>query len=209
MASGGYAQEMPKEVTRFLDNYFKDSTVQWGPLYAKKKDRFNDSVKIKDLRMRVLEVYVHKHIFLNDYPDTVSFSEFIEPSGSWLVLIMAHNKPLYQLELINTTGGPEFVGMAYLESGTKFREMWELLLKYYPASTGINPVLFAPYGGMSSSRSFLYFKQLGSRKIYYRRSHYENDPLEELFPASIETLDDSKKLIEYWKKQGLNEIGKR
>ena len=218
MAGLGYAQhgvlkEIPKEtraaeVKIFLDNYSKDSTAKYGPLYAKRAGHFNDSVKIRDLKTRTIEIYDFKHTFLEAHPDTIPFSELIQPSGYWFVMVMAHNKPLYQLALRNLTGEPEFVGMVYLGPNSKSSKMWELLLETYPESSGINPVFFSPYGwAFGSKERFLYFEQKGPRKIYYLRTGRLSDPLAELFPSSIKTLDDSKKLVEYWKKRGLNEVG--
>ena len=210
MVGLGYAQlfNPETEVKRFLDNYTKDSTADRGPLYAKRAGWFNDSVKIRDLKIRTIEIYKFKHIFLDAYPDTVPLSELIQPSGHWFVLVMAHNKPLYQLLLRNLTGEPEFVGMSYLESGSRIRKMWELLLDTYPESSGINPVFFSRYGWIVGFKEcFLYFEQKGPRKIYYLRTGRSSDSLSELFPSSITTLDDSKKLVDYWKKQGINEVG--
>jgi hypothetical protein len=79
--------------------------------------------------------------------------------------------------------------------------MWNSVLKAYPESAGINPVIVSRWNG-SSMDSFLYFKQKGPRKIFF--FHGWNDTLNSMFTASIETLDDSKKLIEYWKKKELN-----
>jgi hypothetical protein len=216
MVVGGYAQVMPKNmpenVKRFLENYVNDSTARWGPKEALRSGDFaKESIQIEDLKVgRVLEIYQLKHIFLNDIPDTIPFSEIIEPTGYWFVLITAHDKPLYQLLLKNTEGELKFIGMNFLTPGFPVVYMWNQLLKTYPESTGINPVFFSRYGFAGGSRErILYFEQKGPRKIYYATLKLKNDPLDILLPNSIETLNDSRKLIEYWKKQGLNEVGRR
>ena len=201
-AGWGQAQDMPPEMKKFWDNYIKDSTATWGPLYAKRYGAISDSVQIKDLRMRILQNYSLTNISLTDYPDTVALSEIIKPSVVCFVLIMAHNKPLYQLKLNHTKNGPKMVSATFPKPGSDFSTyIWEPILKTYPESTGINPVLVTNWNG-SSVDYFLYFKQKGPRKIFFFPGW--NDTLNSMFTASRETLDDSKKLIEYWKKKELN-----
>jgi hypothetical protein len=209
VAVGGYTQKVPIEVKSVLENYVKDSTTSFGLLYAKKRGRISDSVRIKDLRLKAIEIYKIKHIFLSAYPDTVPFNEIIEPSGHWLILVMAHNKPLYELYLDNAKGKPIFVGVGSLPSDGGF--VWHPILETHPESTEISSVLFSQSGWfpIGPREFFIYFKQKGPRKIYYLSPNPLNDPLKKLFTGSIKTLDDSKMLIEYWKKQGLNEVGQR
>jgi hypothetical protein len=209
VASIGYAQrEMPEEVKKFLENYFEDTTIDHSFLRAQRAGFIREPVQIKDLRMITLEVYQLKHIFLDAYPDTVPFSEIIEPTGHWIALITANNKALYEVFLKNSEEGPRTIGMAPLTRGMPPEYMWEQLLKVNPESTGINPVFFSRYGHILGSReNILYFEQKGPRKIFYIRSRGDDVALRSRFTAPIETLDDSKKLIEYWKKQGLNEVG--
>ena len=204
------AQELPVEVRRFLENYTKDSTAQWGPIDARSAGRFSsESVRIKDLRVgRVIEIYQLRHTFLDKYPDTVPFSEIIESTKHWLVLITAYNQPLYELLLRNPGGKPEFFGMRSLPIGSRRREMWDLLLKGYPEATKINPIFFSRFGFTVGSReAIFYFPQKGPRKIYFIGPRFDEDPLNTLLSNSINVLDDSKILIEYWKKLGLNEVG--
>jgi hypothetical protein len=206
VAGSGYAQNMPKKVKRFLDNYTNDSMGYMGPLHARERGRLGDSVKIKDLKVeKVVEIYQFKHIFLNAYPDTVPFFEIIEPTGYWFVLITAHGKPLYELVLDNTQEEPVFIVMSSLPPGGGF--MWKPLLDSYTESMG-KPVYFSRFGFLFGHREhFLYFKQKGPRKIFYIGNGVGGDPLRPLFSESINDLDDSKLLIEYWKKQGINEVG--
>jgi len=200
----GYPMGTPVEIMDFLDDYVKDSTVNYlgGALAARNSGRLGDSVKIKDLKVeRILQMYRLKDVSLNDYPDTVSFSEIIQPVGYWYVLITAHNKPLYQLVLDNTKERPEFI----MSSSGYNKELWEPLLKYYPKQTEINPIFFARVNFLSSFREgFLYFEQKGPRKVHYLKPGFVNDTLSVLFPNPITALDDSKKLIRYWKDKGLN-----
>jgi hypothetical protein len=199
-----YAQEVPKEIKLFLENYNKDSTVEGGPLHAKKSRFLSDTVKIKDVSVgRVLQRYKFKHVFLDEYPDTIAFSEIIEPSGSWCVLITAHGKPAYELwlKLDKTSGKVRFAGMSELspEGG-----MWSELEKAYPVSSGINPLYFT----MFDSPYLLYFKQLGPRKLcYYYIGGVKDERLAERFPGPIGNLGDSRRYIEYLKMKGINEIG--
>jgi len=223
LATGlGYAQEMPPEVKAFLDNYTTDSTAPMGPLYAKSRGYFDDSTPIKDLRWRAIQTYrIKRNISLDGYPNTVALSEIIEPNQHWYVLIMAHDKPLYVLGLTNKESQPKFVTgwLPPSNPGAEFKNsVWVPLLKAYPASTGINPIYIevfsATYEAMEARQSpvikyggfvidrFFYFKQKGPRKIYYIGSNStgRTDSLRRVvFTASLETLDDSKNLVKFWK----------
>jgi hypothetical protein len=214
VAGGGYAQlrEMPKEVKEFLGNYIKDSTARRGPLEAKSRKYFADSIQIKDLRVRAVEVYTIKHVSIDAYPDTVPLSEIISPSGWWRVLVMAHGKPLYELLMEYAgIGNPRYVQASYPNPGDSFNnEMWNSLLNAYPESTGINPVFVtvdltdAFRGNFSTGNNFLYFRQKGPRQIHYLKTRFKDDTLKTLFSSSIENLDDSKKLVGFLKRRGLN-----
>jgi hypothetical protein len=199
-----YAQEVPKEIKMFLENYNKDSTVEGGPLYAKSSRFLSDTVRIKDVGVgRVLQGYKIKHVFLNEYPDTVAFSELIEPTGKWYVLITAHGKPAYELwlRLDKISGKVRYAGMSTVAPDGG---MWGELEKAYPVSTGINPLYFTTF----DNPYLLYFKQLGPRKLYYCYTGVVKDErLAERFPGPMGNLGDSKLYIEYLKMQGLNEIG--
>jgi len=227
----GYAQEMPPEVKAFLDNYTTDSTAPMGPLYAKSKGYFDDSTPIKDLKWRAIQAYrIKRKISLDKYPDTVALSEIIEPNQFWYVLIIAYGKPLYVLELTNKERQPRFFTLWLPASnpGAEFKNsVWAPLLEVYPVSTGINPIFIevfsvtyeamqshsVGFGGFVIDR-FFYFKQKGLRKIYYigSNSTERTDSLKRaVFTASLKTLDDSKKLVRFWKdiwKQILNESNK-
>ena len=215
MAGAGDAREMPEEVRRFLENYLKDPNASWG--FSRVKQRIglcDSSVQLKDLSVRALEIYRLKHGFLNTYPDTIPFSEIIEPTSRWLVVVMAHNKPLYKLNLDNIGEKPGITRASIPPRGSNFGcRIWDPLLKAYPESTGINPILFEEPG--HRGESVLYFQQNGPRKIHNVSVQFERsdnpihtmNPSLMLFTGSIETLDDSKKLIRHWKSRGINEVG--
>ncbi|MDR0306070.1 MAG: hypothetical protein LBI42_04440 [Chitinispirillales bacterium] len=206
MVGGGYPQEIPKELMRLVENNVKDTdpNARYGFLRAKRAGFIKgsiDSIHIQDLRVRVLQMYRFKHVFLEAYPDSVDFGKIIEPSGYWRVLVMAQRKPLYEVYLRDSLKVPVFAGMASLPSNGS--HIWDPLLKDYPESTRVNPVLFSKSGVPFFNRDdfFLYFKHKNSRKIRYLKDRFGDQ--------SLETLDDSKELIRYWKKQGLNEVGRR
>ena len=186
-----------------MDNYVKDSTEQrWGPLRRKEEGVIPATMPIRELRFRALQIYVFKEASLNEYPDDVALSEVIEPNGLWRILVTAQNQPRYELMLDNRTGKPKIVRTTIFfakapDSIINSGSTWGPLLMAYPESTGINPVLLAVRG---RSGNFLYFKQLGQRKIYYIDKHGYNPTLASLFTASIETLDDSKKLVNWAKR---------
>jgi len=213
--SWGYAQlrEMPKEVRGLLENYTTDSTEESWFLALKNRGVIPTSVQFKDVRTRAIEVYDLNTDSIDMYADTVPLSEIIKPMGLWRVLVMAHNKPLYQSNIVyNRTESPKFSGGTFPDPDSGFRDaMWLSLLEAYPQSAGINPVLvkiedkdmrFNVRDNFNGGNNFLYFKQLGSRKIYHieSQSRWSNDDtLKALFIGSIKTLDDSKKLVAYLK----------
>jgi hypothetical protein len=186
-----------------LDNYLKDSTAKWGPLGYKKRGVIPAVVQIQSLKLKILTLHSIKDVALNEYPSTVALSELIEPNGWWHILVMAHNKPLYELILSNRTGIPRFIRAAVpYPIGSEFKDnIWTPLLKAYPESSGINPTLVISSCRCNnrSDHYFLYFKQKGSRKIYYCDKRDYANTFDSLFTASIETLDDSKILIDHLK----------
>jgi len=213
MVSAGYGYELEADVKRFLDNYVKDSTADNGRfLRYKKMGIIPASVELKDLRFRAIQIYGFKilpldEISLAEYPDTVALSEIIWPTDQWLVLVMAHNKPLYTLELVRRgDGGLEFIGAGVPTPGHSYQHpMWISLLKYYPESTGINPVLVTtlPFLGPAFLHGdrFLYFPQKGPRKIYHiSHGRRRAGPPPPQFTGSMENLDDSKKFIAHSRK---------
>lgn len=203
IVGGGYTQEVPNEIKMFLENYNKDSTVEGGPLYAKKSRFLSDTVKIKDVRVgRILQEYAFKHVFLDAYPDTVDFSEIIEPTGRWFVLITVRSKPAYELwlRLDKTEGKVIYAGMSEISPDGG---MWGVLEKAYPVSMGINPI----YLTMFNNPYLLYFKQIGPRKLCYYGAGVKDEHLAERLPGPIGILGDSKRFIEYLRAQGVNEIG--
>jgi hypothetical protein len=205
----GYAQEIPEEVIRALDNYLKDSTAVLGPLQHRRRGTIPADVQIKDLRFRVLKTYNFKNISLRDYPDTVALSEVIEPTGWWHVLVMAHNKPLYEFSLDHELRATNMAIPAPI--GSEFKcKMWIPLLEKYPESAGITPVIVGFYDHtINRSLSFLYFEQLGSRKIYHCTRGSYDPRIDSLFTGTIENLDDSRILVEYLKKHDIVKEGER
>jgi hypothetical protein len=116
---------------------------------------------------------------------------------------MAHDKPLYEMALLNTIRGLKVLNISGYD-----KNIWDPLLEAYPASTKINPVLVTtdPFPDLSDrGDNFLYFKQKGPRKVYYIRHEggmLRNVELENLFSGSIKTLDDSRKFVRYKKRGG-------
>jgi hypothetical protein len=210
MAGGGYAQQMPVEVKNFMENYLKSSKAELTLSHSKSRRDSTDwiqTVQVEDLRVgRVLEMYRTKETSLETYPDTVPFSEIIYSSRQWRVLIMAHNKPLYEITVDDWDGEIKDL----MISGGYNKDLWDPLLEIYPESTGINPVLVTTdsmsWGFTDTGNWFLYFKQKGPRKVYYVKRHgskwARNAELEALFPGSIRTLDDSRKFVRHKKRGG-------
>jgi hypothetical protein len=190
-----------------MEDYFKTAVAEDVLSHSKSKRDPTDwiqAVQIEDLRVgRVLEVYTIGRISLEAYPDTVPFSEIIQPTGLLRVLIMAHDKPLYEMTLFNTIRGlkePRIFGYD--------KDIWDPLLESYPELTGINPVLVTTddaFSGLTDMGDhFLYFKQKGPRRVHYikREGALRNVELETLFSGSIRTLDDSRKFVRHKKRGG-------
>jgi hypothetical protein len=223
MAGIGYAQELPKEVKMLLDNYVKDSTALLGPLTYKRWGHIPDNVQLKDLKFKVLEAYTHRDVPLDEYPDTVAFSEIITPRNMWYILVMAHNKPLYELRIRNSIRDELYGLDAKLRieggampsvPGSDFDAgpIWESLSKTYNESiTETRPVLVASFYGHTYPEGplFLYFKHKGPRSVYYIPSRWQSNPINSFFADSTGTLEDSKKIVRYWKERGTNGSFKR
>jgi hypothetical protein len=214
-AGGGYAHEMPEAVQRFLDNYTIDSTARWGPLHFRGgiAALLPDSIRTEDLRLIVLqEHWFRRDISFNDYSDTVTLRELIEPGFLWRVLVMAHGEPIYELWLNSRTGKP-IIQQSNVAS--RRHPIWGPLLRVYSELTDTNsaliitnPVLII-HDELSISYPFFYFELLGPRKIYYTDGRGLNTAFDSLFTRSIEDLDDSKILIRYLKEREINERANR
>lgn len=193
-ASWCHAQDVPAEIIEIINNYSKDSTAEYGFLFAKKWLHLSSSAQLKDIKIgKPIQEFGVKYSALDTCSDTVSLNEIIEAKDSWHIPIMIGDQPAYELELRKKSGNWRFSKMSDLPTGN----MWDQLRFAYPESSGIKPVLVVD--GLSK---YFYFKQKGPRKIYYIRSGYQNDSLEMVTPGSISALSDSKKLIQHWKKQG-------
>ncbi|MDR0306069.1 MAG: hypothetical protein LBI42_04435, partial [Chitinispirillales bacterium] len=152
-----------EEIKAFAENYAKDSTVPASFQYHAKREGI--SVKPEDLSIKVIEMYRFKYVSLNANPDTIPFSEIIEPSGFWRILVMAHNKPFYEIFLDISEGLPGTIGGSSISSDNY---IWGPLLKDYPERANLNPVLFTPLGvPFIPEHAVLYFKQKGPRQIHY------------------------------------------
>jgi hypothetical protein len=120
---------------------------------------------------------------------------------------MAHGKPLYQIFFNHLEGTLKPLFLTSVDSGGMHWNMWKQLLEVYPEPAEVTPVFFSRYGPDEiDTECFLYFEQKGPRKIYYIRPGLPNDVLVTLFPNSIAVLDDSQKLIRYWREQGIKEL---
>jgi hypothetical protein len=195
--------EVPAEVAMILENYLNDSTAAYDLAFVRRYGRpgsFDTTTRIEDLEMgKPIPRYGFMHTFLDRHPDTVPLYEIIRPSDQWYVPVLANGRAIYALGLQKLHGQWEIYLKSTLPAGDN---MWELLSEFYPESSGISPVLFVYIRQM-----YLYFPQLGPRMIYYLRIPIEGDPLAMVLPGTIEELDDSSKLMRYWKEQGINEVG--
>ncbi|MCL2219557.1 MAG: hypothetical protein FWC23_05860 [Chitinispirillia bacterium] len=194
--------DVPVEVALILDNYVRDSAARNGPLDARMFGALDKSVPVSDLVVGTpVPKYMIQHFFLNARPDTVPFYEIIEPADEWYAPVLVNGKPQYELGLHKSDDGKWEISSLSTPPVTG-DNMWDLLSEFYPESRGISPVYFT-FG----HERYLYFPQLGPRKIYYLKYGTVGvDPLATLFPGTIDALDDSKMVMAHWKAQGLDEV---
>ncbi|MCL2182411.1 MAG: hypothetical protein FWB85_02950 [Chitinispirillia bacterium] len=199
----GWSAEMPPEAAKLLENYVSNLSANNGPLFAQVFNLLSDSVRVRDLTVgRAVPKYKFKHVFLNAYPDTVPFCEIIEPVGEWYAPILFGGSPQYELSLRQLDGKWEISAISSISRVGD--SMWDLLEEFYAKSAEVSPVLFT-----FEQERYLYFPQLGPRKIHYlRHGSAESDPLAAVLPGTISTPGDSKNVMEHWKRQGHDEVGR-
>jgi hypothetical protein len=185
---------VPKEVQSIIDDYVKDSTADCGFLFAKKWLHLDNSIESNKIRTGIpIQEFGINYSFLDTCKDSISFGTIILPKDIWILPICYKDKVIYEVQISKYSGSWKMVGTSELATGN----VWEMLIKIYSDSSIIRPVLV-----VDGLNKFLYFPQKGKRKVYYIRPGWKNDTLATVLPGSLESLNDSKELVKYWKKIG-------
>ena len=189
------AQEIPLEVQRIMDNYKKDSTAEWGFKDAQKFLELDKSIKSCEITVgspfQVFHILVDS---LEKAPDTVPVMSIVKP-GNWHIPISVDGKYVYGLVVSNYGHPWQIVGM-----GGFLLKQWQDLRKKWPETSGVNPIV-VKFG----KTCFLHFPQKGSRNLFYLRPGYEDDSLAIIASNSLDTLDDSRTIFNYLKKERIKE----
>jgi len=194
MACLCHAQNVPKEVMEIMKDYVKDSTAEDGFLTAKHWLKNSESISAADIEVGIpIQEYRIRYSMLDTCTDTIPFYRLLEPKDYWIFPVKSKDRYLYEVNVSKFEGKWHISGRAELPSDN----MWHQLRSAFPESSGVNPMLVVD--GISK---YLYFKQKGLRKIYYIKPGFQNDSLEMVTTSSMSALDDTKKLVRHWKKQG-------
>ncbi len=186
--------KVPKEVQDIIDNYTKDSTIEYGFAFAKKWLHLPDSIEFKGINTGIpIQQHRVRYALLDSCKDSISFDKLIYPDDYWVIPISYNDKFIYEVYASKSTGIWRLSQMGDLPTDNH----WDKLHRVFPKSCGISPILVK-----DGLNKFLYFPHISKRKVYYIRPGWENDSLAILLNGSFENLDDSKKLVNYWKKKG-------
>jgi hypothetical protein len=186
--------KVPEEVRYIIEKYVKDSTIEYGFSFAKKWLHFSDSISFEGIKTGTpVQQYRVKYSLLDTCKDSISFDKLIYPDDYWVIPISFNGKFIYEVYASKSTGTWRLSQMGDLPTDN----IWDKLHSVFPTKCGLSPILV-----LDGLNKFLYFPHIGKRKIYYIKPGWENDSLAMLLTGSLESLDDSQKLVKYWKKQG-------
>ena len=201
MAGPSHAREVPEGVQRIIDSLLADSTMEHGLASAQKWLLVDSSVELGEIEAGTpIEQYHVRYELLDTCDPNAPLMELLEPSNMWYVPIRANGRYLYFVEVYKKKGAWQTIGAGEGDWG-----IWTELRKTYPESTGINPVLVT-YG----PRRFLHFPQKGKRNLFNvvhlndspnNSRRYREDSVFSRMSYSLDSLDDSRPVVEYMKKR--------
>ncbi len=211
MAGPSHAREVPEGVQRMIDTLLTDSMTDCGLAYTKRVLHLDSGLQLSDIEAGVpLEKYIFRYAALDTCDVNAPVQELIEPANVWLVPIRTRTKEryLYYVEVYKKGDVWKRIGM-----GEGDRGIWQRLRKAYPESTGVNPILVSYCG-----QDFLHFPQKGVRNLFsvqhLRMNRKETSSREKGTPYanmsySLDTLDDSRPVVRYLKRQWTESRQKR
>jgi hypothetical protein len=191
IANWSQAQQVPPEMQKIIDNYTRDSAVDFGFSHAKKFFSLDKDLEFSDIKVGVpLEEYLIEGGLLDKYEDTVSVKSIIVPANIWDLPIEAHGKYIYDVEFGNKNGiwSPHRLGQGIANE-------LQMVRTARPDIFSTNPILI-----QDATRSYLHFPQKGSHNLLYL-SHFAEDPLRKAISNSGGSLDNSRIILNYRKKE--------
>lgn len=195
MAEWCQAQKIPLELQQIVNNYAKDSTVDYGFNFAKKWLHLDSSLKSTDIEVGIpIEEYTLRYDVLDTCRDDIPVKFLIQPSNYWILPIRAHGQYIYEITISKSSGTWQMVGAGELGPVN----LWQKLRKSYPESSGIIPIK------INDGRWWFYhFPQLGLYNLTPVRP--DDDSISIISSKSFDKLDDSRKIIKYRKKEWKNQ----
>ena len=191
LASAVYAQQIPVEVQRIMDEYKQNPIGAEGFNIARQLFKFDSSITKSDIEVGVpYEEYHFIMDSINKLPDTVPVQAVIKSCGVWQIPIHAKGEYIYFLRVSNRGGTWKLAGMGGgLIDWQKIREAW-------PESSENDPIYIS-----IGYRKFLHFPSQGKYNLFYLSYRYRDDSLALITSHSFDRLDDSRKIFNYLKKE--------
>jgi hypothetical protein len=190
MAGWSHAQQVPKEVQNIIDNYTKDSSMDFGFNFVKKAYKLDKDLGLSDIMVGAqLEVYGFNYKLLDSCSDTVSIKKIIQPANIWYMLIEAHGKYIYDIEIYKEKGKWVPCGL-----GKDVAHRLQDVMTERPHIFKTNPILIE-----DAIRKYLYFPQSESHKLLYLNP-LQKDSLEIAISNAGDSLVDSRLILNYRKK---------
>jgi len=200
VASLCQAQKVPKEVQKMIDLYTKDPTINFGFNDAKEWAFVLDqNIKFSDIEVGVpVGEYCFEYDSLEKYDDTVSIKSVIESTNVWYLPILAHGEFLYDVGIYNNNGISKMV-----EMGTGISYLWQDKEIVKQSSLWGYSILIK-----AGSRKYIHFPQKDAHNLLDAKP-FHDDSLG-LSPSQLKNaFNDSKKILSYHKKEGIENKANR
>jgi hypothetical protein len=195
IASISYSQEIPEGLKEIMEQLQTDPATEYGFDYAKKRGYIGVDVQFSDWHIGLpIEFYKLKGEKLEGATQNSQIENLIETSNIWRIPVRIKSDG-YMYHVMVFCENNEFKAVGCGESVLGFRA-WDRVRQRYPEESGVRPVVI----GMK--HKFIFFPdKKDSKKLYYVKNPKWNDELSRITSNSLDSLDDSKKIITYWKKE--------
>lgn len=188
-----YSQEIPGDVRKIMEQLQTDSLAEYGFNFAKKYRFINSDVGFKDWFVGLpIEFYELNGDALEKAELNSDIMSLIISYNIWRIPIRIHGEYAYYVEVFGENG--EFRSGGAGEKVLDF-QIWDRIRDKFPEESGIRPIVIGWAFG-----KFIHFpnKKDGKSLFYVRNPKWDGD-LSKITSKSLDSLDEDKKIINYWK----------
>jgi hypothetical protein len=194
IANIGYSQEIPDGLKGIMEQLQNDPDVAYGFNFAKKHGFIDHDVAFDRWSIGTpIEIFKLNGNALENADEESEIDDVIEPNDTWIIPILIDMVYIYKVKVLYENGNYKTYGCG---EGVLGFHTWDKVRQKYPEDSGVRPVVI----GMK--HKFIYFPdKKGSKKLFYVKNPKWNDELSRITSNSLDSLDDSKTIINYLKKE--------